>query len=45
VRMTADGYQPLVFADGLSKGQAQQLEDALDELFRVQGDGVHIETD
>lgn len=45
VRMTADGYQPLVFADGLSKAQAQQIEDALETLFRVQEDGVHIETD
>jgi len=45
VQMTAEGVRPLVFADGLSKAQAQQLEDALEALFRVQEDGVHIETD
>lgn len=45
VQMAAEGVRPLVFADGLSKAQAQQLEDALETLLRVQEDGVHIEID
>lgn len=45
VRMVAEGVRPLVFADGLSKGQAQQLEEALEELFRAQEAAVLIEID
>lgn len=43
VQMTAEGVRPLVMAEGLSKGQAQQLEDALERLFQVQENGVCIE--
>ena len=45
VQMTAEGVRPLVFAEGLSKAQAQQLEGALETLFRVQEDVVLIEID
>lgn len=45
VRMVAEGVRPLVMAEGLSKGQAQQLEDALERLFQVQENGVCIEID
>lgn len=41
----AEGVRPLVFAEGLSKAQAQQLEDALETLLRVQEDVVLIEID
>ena len=43
VQMTAEGVRPLVMAEGLSKGQAQQLTDALETLFRVQENSVCIE--
>lgn len=45
VRMAAEGVRPLVMAEGLSKGQAQQLESALEELFRAQENGVCVEID
>lgn len=45
VRMIAEGVRPLVLADGLSKGQAQQLESALEELFQAQENSVHVETE
>jgi len=45
VQMTAEGVRPLVFGEGLSKSQAQQLEDALETLFQVQENGVLIEID
>lgn len=45
VRMVAEGVRPLVLAEGLSKGQAEQLECALEELFQAQENGVNVETE
>ena len=45
VQMTAEGVRPLVMAEGLSKGQAEKLEAALEQLFRAQENGVCVEID